>query len=177
MSNVKLVSFTRPSDEIQNNGINDIKDIISFCARVSNPSNQFNTQTSDKLLNYLLKNKHISPFEMANICLEIETTRDIARQILRHRSMNFQEFSQRYNDPVKELNFTLREVRLQDQKNRQNSIETDDIELQNALWFLIKDTVKEIIDGDNNIKVVEPTNAKGFNELYLDWHKSLEKYL
>ena len=131
MSNVKLISFTKPSEDIQNNGINDIKDIISFCARVSNPSNQFNTETSDKLLKYLLRNKHISPFEMANICLEIETTRDIARQILRHRSMNFQEFSQRYNDPVKELEFTLREARLQDNKNRQNSIEIDDIELQN----------------------------------------------
>ena len=131
MSKVKLISFTRPSDDIQNNGINDIKDIISFCARVSNPSNQFNTETSDKLLKYLLRNKHISPFEMANVCLEIETTRDIARQILRHRSMNFQEFSQRYNDPVKELEFTLREARLQDVKNRQNSVEIDDIELQN----------------------------------------------
>jgi thymidylate synthase (FAD) len=131
MSKVKLISFTSPSEDIQNNGINDIKDIISFCARVSNPSNQFNTETSDKLLNYLLKNKHISPFEMANICLEIETTRDIARQILRHRSMNFQEFSQRYNDPVKELEFTLREARLQDNKNRQNSIQINDIELQN----------------------------------------------
>ena len=131
MSNVKLISFTRPSEDIQNNGINDIKDIISFCARVSNPSNQFNTETSDKLLKYLLRNKHISPFEMANVCLEIETTRDIARQILRHRSMNFQEFSQRYNDPVKELEFTLREARLQDDKNRQNSVEIDDIELQN----------------------------------------------
>ena len=131
MSNVKLISFTRPSEDIQNNGINDIKDIISFCARVSNPSNQFNTETSDKLLKYLLRNKHISPFEMANVCLEIETTRDIARQILRHRSMNFQEFSQRYNDPVKELEFTLREARLQDVKNRQNSVEIDDIELQN----------------------------------------------
>jgi len=131
MSNVKLISFTKPSQDIQNNGINDIKDIISFCARVSNPSNQFNTETSDKLLKYLLRNKHISPFEMANVCLEIETTRDIARQILRHRSMNFQEFSQRYNDPVKELEFTLREARLQDNKNRQNSIEIDDIELQN----------------------------------------------
>jgi thymidylate synthase (FAD) len=131
MSKVKLISFTKPSQDIQNNGINDIKDIISFCARVSNPSNQFNTETSDKLLNYLLKNKHISPFEMANVCLEIETTRDIARQILRHRSMNFQEFSQRYNDPVKELEFTLREARLQDNKNRQNSIQINDIELQN----------------------------------------------
>ena len=131
MSKVKLISFTRPSDDIQNNGINDIKDIISFCARVSNPSNQFNTETSDKLLKDLLRNKHISPFEMANVCLEIETTRDIARQILRHRSMNFQEFSQRYNDPVKELEFTLREARLQDVKNRQNSVEIDDIELQN----------------------------------------------
>jgi thymidylate synthase (FAD) len=99
--------------------------MIAFCARVSNPSNQFNTETSEKLIRYLVKNKHWSPLEMVSACIEIETTRDIARQILRHRSFSFQEFSQRYADPVKELNFTLREARLQDTKNRQNSIELE----------------------------------------------------
>jgi thymidylate synthase (FAD) len=111
----------------------DLLDLVAFCARVSNPDNQMNTETSDKLVKYLIKNKHWSPFEMVNVCLEIETTRDIARQILRHRSFSFQEFSQRYADPTKSLTFETREARLQDKKNRQNSIETDDEEL-NAEW-------------------------------------------
>ena len=106
-------------------GLYDVQEMIAFCARVSNPSNQFNTETSEKLIRYLVKNKHWSPLEMVSACIEIETTRDIARQILRHRSFSFQEFSQRYADPVKELNFTLREARLQDTKNRQNSIELE----------------------------------------------------
>jgi thymidylate synthase (FAD) len=126
---VKLVSYSKPSDELVNEGIDDIQNLISFCARVSNPSNQLNTETTDKLLSYLIKNKHWSVFEMANICLEIETTRDISRQILRHRSMNFQEFSQRYADTTKELDFEIREARLQDPKNRQNSVETTDTKL------------------------------------------------
>lgn len=130
MNSVKVVSYTQPSEYLASNGIKDIKDIICFCARVSNPGNQFNTETSEKLLKYLLRNRHISPFEMANICLEIQTTRDIARQVLRHKSMTFQEFSQRYNDPTKELNFFIREARLQDMKNRQNSVVTDDATLQ-----------------------------------------------
>lgn len=126
---VNLVSFTVPCiDEIPLDS--DIVDLVAYCARVSNPSNQLNTETSDKLIRYLIKWKHWSPFEMANATLEIETTRDIARQILRHRSFTFQEFSQRYADPVKELTFETREARLQDQKNRQNSIETDDSDLQ-----------------------------------------------
>ena len=129
---VKLVSYTTPCmDELGEDS--DILDLIAYCARVSNPSNQLNTDTSEKLINYLIKWKHWSPFEMANVCLEIETTRDIARQILRHRSFTFQEFSQRYADPVKELTFETREARLQDQKNRQNSIETDDTQLQ-EMW-------------------------------------------
>tara|TARA_Y100001951_G_C11259751_1_gene251762 strand:+ start:366 stop:1037 length:672 start_codon:yes stop_codon:yes gene_type:complete len=109
---------------------NDLKDLIAYCARVSNPDNQNNSDTSEKLIKYLIKNKHWSPLEMVNACLEIETTRDIARQILRHRSFSFQEFSQRYADPTKELEFMTREARLQDEKNRQNSIEVDDKELQ-----------------------------------------------
>ena len=105
---------------------NDLKDLIAYCARVSNPDNQNNSDTSEKLIKYLIKNKHWSPLEMVNACLEIETTRDIARQILRHRSFSFQEFSQRYADPTKELEFVTREARLQDEKNRQDSIEVDD---------------------------------------------------
>lgn len=102
---------------------------MAFCARVSNPSNQLNTETSEKLINYLIKNAHWSPLEMVSACLEIETTRDIARQILRHRSFSFQEFSQRYANPVKDLEFQVREARLQDNKNRQNSVETNDSEI------------------------------------------------
>ena len=126
---VKLVSFTVPCiDELPMDS--DVLDLIAYCARVSNPSNQTNTETSDKLIKYLVKHKHWSPFEMANAMLEIETTRDIARQILRHRSFTFQEFSQRYADPVKELTFEIREPRLQDTKNRQNSIEVSDAKLE-----------------------------------------------
>lgn len=134
---VKLVSYTKPSEElfyhlIGNEVGDSLTNLIAYCARVSNPSNQNNTETSEKLLNYLIKNKHFSPFEMVNVCLEITSTRDIVRQILRHRSFSFQEFSQRYADPTKELEFCLREPRLQDNKNRQNSIQTDDYNLANV---------------------------------------------
>ena len=105
-------------------GLEDLQDLVAFCARVSNPSNQLNTE-NDKLINYLLKNAHFSPLEMVNVCMSIETTRDIARQILRHRSFSFQEYSQRYADPTKDLDFVIRDARLQDTKNRQNSIELD----------------------------------------------------
>ena len=130
---VSLVSYSQPSAELINQGIEDAQDLIAFCARVSNPSNQYNTATSDKLINYLIKHKHWSPLEMVSACLEIETTRDIARQILRHRSFSFQEFSQRYADPTKDLDFVIREARLQDKSNRQNSIEVEDPALQ-AWW-------------------------------------------
>ena len=122
---VKLISYSNPSEEILNEGLHNVQDLIAFCARVSNPSNQFNTETSEKLINYLIKHQHWSPLEMVSACLEIETTRDIARQILRHRSFSFQEFSQRYADPTKDLDFTIRETRFQDTKNRQNSTELD----------------------------------------------------
>jgi thymidylate synthase (FAD) len=128
LMNVKLVSHTVACDEFD--FIATPTDLIAFCARVSNPNNQTNMETADKLIAYLIKHKHWSPFEMANATLEIETTRDIARQILRHRSFTFQEFSQRYADPVKDLSFIYREARLQDTKNRQNSIVTDDYNLQ-----------------------------------------------
>ena len=136
---VLLVGYTQPADEFKEQ-FKDIKDLVAFCARVSNPSNQFNTETSDKLINYLLKHKHFSPFEMASITLEVETTRDIARQLLRHRSFTFQEFSQRYADPTSDLSFVTRQARLQDQKNRQNSIVTDNPHLQ-ASWDAYQQSV------------------------------------
>lgn len=120
---VRLIGSTKPEADIVAEGIEDLTDLIAFCARVSNPSNQLNSETSDKLIAYLAKHKHFSPFEMAHAVVEITTTRDIARQILRHRSFAFQEFSQRYADPTKDLDFVLRDARLQDLKNRQNSIE------------------------------------------------------
>jgi thymidylate synthase (FAD) len=129
MLKVQLISYSQPDTYF----VENMTELIAFCARVSNPSNQNNTDTSEKLIRYLVKNKHWSPLEMVSMCLEIETTRDIARQILRHRSFSFQEFSQRYADPTKELDFVLREARLQDSKNRQNSIETDNPALQ-AFW-------------------------------------------
>ena len=122
---VKLVSFSKPSRQYYDEGLMDAQDLIAFCARVSNPSNQFNTETSEKLIRYLIKHKHWSPLEMVSACMEITTTRDIARQILRHRSFSFQEFSQRYADPTKDLSFVVREARLQDEKNRQNSVELE----------------------------------------------------
>ena len=145
--NVKLISSSKASRDMANEGIYDAQELIAFCARVSNPSNQFNTETSEKLIRYLIKHQHWSPLEMVSACLEITTTRDIARQILRHRSFSFQEFSQRYADPTKDLDFVLREARLQDTKNRQNSIEVDDPALS-AWWdaqqkFII-DNVKRI---------------------------------
>ena len=121
--NVRLLSFSQPTQEFASQGIGDAQELIAYCARVSNPSNQFNTDTSEKLIRYLVKHQHWSPLEMVSACMEITTTRDIARQILRHRSFSFQEFSQRYADPTKDLEFVLREARLQDPKNRQNSIE------------------------------------------------------
>lgn len=123
---VKLISYSKPSSELLEEGLGNVQDLIAFCARVSNPSNQLNMETADKLIRYLIKHKHWSPLEMVSACLEIETTRDIARQILRHRSFSFQEFSQRYADPTKDLDFVLREARLQDPKNRQNSIPLGD---------------------------------------------------
>ena len=131
---VKLISYSTPTKEFIDDGIDNAQELVAFCARVSNPSNQLNTETSEKLIKYLIKNAHWSPLEMVSACLEIETTRDIARQILRHRSFSFQEFSQRYANPVKDLEFVTREARLQDLKNRQNSIETDDKEITN-MWI------------------------------------------
>jgi len=138
--NIKLISYSQPPIDAYD--YDSMEDLVAYCARVSNPSNQSNTDTSEKLIRYLIKNQHWSPLEMVSLCLEITTTRDIARQILRHRSFSFQEFSQRYADPTKELDFVVREARLQDTKNRQNSIETDDAALQRE-WNEIQ---KSVID-------------------------------
>ena len=144
--NVRMISYSKPSREMYDEGLIDVQELVAFCARVSNPSNQFNTDTSEKLIKYLIKHQHWSPLEMVSACLEIETTRDIARQILRHRSFSFQEFSQRYADPTKDLSFVLREARLQDTKNRQNSVETNNPALQ-AFWETQQNRVLEAAKG------------------------------
>ncbi len=131
---IRLISYTQPVDEIKNQGISDALELVAFCARVSNPSNQYNSETAEKLVRYLVKHKHWSPLEMVDATLEIETTRDITHQIIRHRSFSFQEFSQRYADPTKDMQFVTREARLQDNKNRQNSVDVDDVHLQNE-WY------------------------------------------
>lgn len=136
---VTLKAYTQPVDDAD---ISDMQEFIAFCARVSNPSNQYNTETSDRLLTYLIKHKHWSPMEIADAVLEIECTRDIGRQILRHRSFSFQEFSQRYADPTKDMIFVYREARLQDLKNRQNSISVNDPRLESE-W---QDKQQEVIN-------------------------------
>ena len=131
MTSVKLISYSKAPEGL---GLDDCQELIAYCARVSNPSNQMNSETSEKLIKYLIKHAHWSPLEMVSACLEINTTRDIAHQIVRHRSFAFQEFSQRYADPAEFGNqFVIRDARLQDEKNRQNSIETDDLQLH-AQW-------------------------------------------
>lgn len=150
MFKAKLIAVTKPVVE----GMEDAKDLIAFCARVSNPSNQMNMDTADKLLNYLKKHKHWSPFEMANAVVELECPRDIARQVLRHRSFSFQEFSQRYADVTQlEQAFCIRELRMQDAKNRQNSVVTDNEVLkdwweseQKMLLAIVQDTYKRALD-------------------------------
>jgi len=137
--NVKLISYTQGADG------KNLLEQVAFAARVSNPANQNNSETSEKLVRYLIKNQHWSPLEMVSICLEIDTTRDIARQILRHRSFSFQEFSQRYAD-ASQLGFELKEARLQDTKNRQNSIVTDNLALQ-AWW---EERQKRVLEESKN---------------------------
>jgi thymidylate synthase (FAD) len=136
---VKLISYSNLENKFTN-----LEDLVCYCARVSNPANQDNTETNGKLINYLVKNSHWSPFEMVSICIEIETTRDIARQILRHRSFSFQEFSQRY--AVADLGFENRKARLQDTKNRQNSIDLDDFNLEEE-WQNKQNTLSETVQG------------------------------
>tara|TARA_Y100001956_G_C4112858_1_gene183340 strand:- start:722 stop:1384 length:663 start_codon:yes stop_codon:yes gene_type:complete len=137
---VRLVSYSQPTEDFSKDGVDNAQELIAYCAKVSNPSNQINKETSERLIRYLIKNAHWSPLEMVNACLEVETTRDIARQMLRHRSFSFQEFSQRYANPTKDLDFILREARLQDPKNRQNSIEVDDLDLQSK-WNQLQNDV------------------------------------
>ena len=134
---VKLISHSQAPD-LEDSAL----DLVAYCARVSNPDNQNNKETSEKLVKYLMKHKHWSPLEMVSACLEIETTRDIARQILRHRSFSFQEFSQRYADPTKDLDFEIRKARLQDPKNRQNSIVSDDFSLNHQWTEMQKDIIR-----------------------------------
>ena len=140
---VKLISYSQPAEEFKiENG--DLLQLVAFCARVSNPDGQHNEKTSEKLVKYLIKHKHWSPLEMVNVCLEIETTRDIARQILRHRSFSFQEYSQRYADPQDmDVAFTTREARLQDTKNRQNSIDLDSNDSINYIWESYQEIIIE----------------------------------
>ena len=132
MMTARLISYSKPPEELYVG--TDIQELIAYTARVSNPSNQDNTETSERLLRYLIREKHWSPFEMVSACLEVNTTRDIARQLLRHRSFSFQEFSQRYADPTQDLNFVMRQARLQDTKNRQNSLDVNDPDLQ-LEWY------------------------------------------
>jgi len=135
---VRIISYSQTPDDIVVG--NDIQELVAYCARVSNPSNQINEETSSKLLKYLIRERHWSPFEMVSVCMEITTTRDIARQILRHRSFSFQEFSQRYANPIDDLKTVRREARLQDYTNRQNSIEVDNQSLQQE-WKAQQDLV------------------------------------
>lgn len=141
MNKVKLISYTKPAEDASLS--DDLLQLVSFCARVSNPGNQYNEKTAEKLVKYLIKHKHWSPFEMVNVCLEIETTRDISRQILRHRSFSFQEFSQRYSDPTEELEFTTRPARLQDYNNRQNSIDIPMEDSINYVWESYQEVIIE----------------------------------
>ena len=141
MFNVRVVSYSRPMDEEKLN--DDLIQLVAYCARVSNPGNQNNDKTAEKLIKYLIKHQHWSPLEMASVCMEIDTTRDIARQILRHRSFSFQEFSQRYADPTEDLNFVTRAARLQDNKNRQNSIEIPMEDSINHIWESYQEVIIE----------------------------------
>jgi len=153
---VSLISYTKPTGILEESDIKTLTDLVAFCARVSNPTNQMNAETSDKLIKYLLKHKHFSPLEMADITLEIETTRDIARQMLRHRSFSFQEFSQRYADVSSfgEM-FELSEARIQDPKNRQKSIEVEEEQIQKD-WIAQQQAVIDVCE-----EVYKKAIAKG----------------
>ena len=140
IQDVQLISYSQPDTYF----VENITELVAFCARVSNPASQQNKESSEKLIRYLIKHQHWSPLEMVSVCLEITTTRDIARQMLRHRSFSFQEFSQRYADPIQELDFVFREARLQDTKNRQNSIATDDLNLS-LEWYHKQQTIIDLV--------------------------------
>lgn len=180
---VKTVSYTKALlDDVYT--VHNIQELITYCARVSNHSNQTNTETSERLIKYLLRHKHWSPFEMASLCLEITTTRDVARQILRHRSFSFQEFSQRYADPTKSLNVVIREARLQDEKNRQNSIEVtkEDIQrewvsAQENVWKVCKDAYDWAIDKGIAKEVARSVLPEGMMESKLYMHGTMRSWI
>ena len=182
--NVQLLSYSQPTPEFANLGITDAQELIAYCARVSNPSNQLNTETSDKLIKYLVKHQHWSPLEMVSACIEITTTRDIARQILRHRSFSFQEFSQRYADPTKDLSFVLREARLQDTTNRQNSISTSDIALQQGweraqqrVLYAVKEAYQWAIDNGIAKEQARAVLPEGMTESRLYMNGTLRSWI
>jgi len=182
--NVRLVSYSQPTVEFADLGIRDAQELIAYCARVSNPANQFNTDTSERLIRYLIRHQHWSPLEMVSACCEITTTRDIARQILRHRSFSFQEFSQRYADPVKELNFVLRAARLQDTSNRQNSIETDDRMLeieweraQKRVLFAVRDAYEWAIQNGIAKEQARAVLPEGLTESRLYMNGTLRSWI
>jgi len=141
MFNVRVVSYSKPAIGVDLK--DDLLQMVAYCARVSNPNNQNNEETAEKLVKYLIKHQHWSPLEMASVCMEIDTTRDIARQILRHRSFSFQEFSQRYADPIKDLSFITREARMQDDKNRQNSVELGIDDPIHHIWESYQEVIIE----------------------------------
>lgn len=186
---VKLVSYTQPTEEFRDQGLNDVQDLIAFCARVSNPSNQYNSETSERLIKYLIRHAHWSPLEMASATVEIVTTRDIGRQALRHRSFVFQEFSQRYADPVKELAMYPREARLQDTANRQNSIELnlDDeahrelakiwLEKQQAIIKLTRDTYTWAVSNGMAKEVARSVLPEGLTESRMYMSGSIRSFI
>ena len=182
--NVRLLSYSQPTQEFATQGIGDAQELIAYCARVSNPSNQLNTDTSEKLIKYLIKHQHWSPLEMVSACIEITTTRDIARQILRHRSFSFQEFSQRYADPTKDLSFVLREARLQDTTNRQNSISTSDIALQQGweraqqrVLYAVKEAYQWAIDNGIAKEQARAVLPEGMTESRLYMNGTLRSWI
>jgi len=179
---VRLISYSVPAE--LPDYMRTPQELVAYCARVSNPANQLNAETSEKLIKYLIKHQHWSPLEMASACLEIETTRDIARQILRHRSFSFQEFSQRYADPVKDLDFEYRDCRLQDPKNRQNSIEGADSDLQYA-WYVAqrelieksKETYKWAIDNGIAKEVARAVLPEGLTKSRMYMNGTLRSWI
>ena len=181
---VRLLSYSQPTQEFTDLGIQDAQELIAYCARVSNPTNQLNTETSEKLIRYLIKHQHWSPLEMVSTCIEITTTRDIARQILRHRSFSFQEFSQRYADPTKDLSFVLREARLQDTTNRQNSISTSDIALQQGweraqqrVLYAVKEAYQWAIDNGIAKEQARAVLPEGMTESRLYMNGTLRSWI
>jgi len=180
LKHTKLISHSIRPDQSSES----IEDLVAYCARVSNPSNQNNSKTAPRLIKYLMKHKHWSPFEMASVGIEIKTTRDIARQILRHRSFSFQEYSQRYADPTQDLSFIHREVRLQDPNNRQNSIELEDDHLDLSWQHHQLNVRKAAVEAynwaiENNIakEVARAVLPEGLTESVLQMHGTIRSWL